>query len=61
MIDDVNAAVAFYTNYLGFRLEINASPAFQCPEPLRSFVVERFPGEDLRRMSRIANLAIKLI
>lgn len=28
MIDDVNAAVAFYTNHLGFRLEMNASPAF---------------------------------
>ena len=28
MIDDVDAAVAFYTNHLGFRLEINASPAF---------------------------------
>ena len=28
MTDDVNAAVAFYTNHLGFRLEINASPAF---------------------------------
>ena len=28
IIDDVDAAVAFYTNHLGFRLEINASPAF---------------------------------
>src|SRR5436190_3681080 len=28
MIEDVDAAVAFYTNHLGFRLEINASPAF---------------------------------
>ena len=28
MIDDVDAAVAFYTNHLGFTLEINASPAF---------------------------------
>lgn len=28
MIDDVDAAVAFYTNHLGFRLDINASPAF---------------------------------
>ena len=28
MIDDVDAAVAFYTNHLGFRLEINAAPAF---------------------------------
>jgi catechol 2,3-dioxygenase-like lactoylglutathione lyase family enzyme len=28
MIDDVEAAVAFYSNHLGFRLEINASPAF---------------------------------
>ena len=28
MIDDVDAAVAFYTNHLGFHLEINASPAF---------------------------------
>ena len=28
MIDDVDAAVAFYTNHLGFQLEINASPAF---------------------------------
>ena len=28
MIDDVDAAVAFYSNHLGFRLEINASPAF---------------------------------
>jgi catechol 2,3-dioxygenase-like lactoylglutathione lyase family enzyme len=28
MIDDVDAAVAFYTNHLGFTLEINAAPAF---------------------------------
>jgi len=28
MIDNVEAAIAFYTNHLGFRLEINASPAF---------------------------------
>ena len=28
MIDDLDAAVTFYTNHLGFRLEINASPAF---------------------------------
>src|SRR5262245_22195304 len=28
MIDDVNAAVAFYTNHLGFRVERDASPAF---------------------------------
>src|SRR5215471_19707645 len=28
MIDDVDAAVAFYTNHLGFRLERDASPAF---------------------------------
>jgi catechol 2,3-dioxygenase-like lactoylglutathione lyase family enzyme len=28
MIDDVDAAVAFYSNHLGFQLEINASPAF---------------------------------
>src|SRR5262245_42143526 len=28
MIDDVDAAVAFYTSHLGFRLEMNASPAF---------------------------------
>ena len=28
MIDDVDAAVAFYTSHLGFRLQINASPAF---------------------------------
>src|ERR1051325_4401118 len=28
MIDDVDAAGAFYTNHLGFHLEINASPAF---------------------------------
>jgi catechol 2,3-dioxygenase-like lactoylglutathione lyase family enzyme len=28
MIDDVDAAIAFYTNHLGFRLEMNASPAF---------------------------------
>lgn len=28
MIDDVNAALAFYTRHFGFRLEIDASPAF---------------------------------
>lgn len=28
MIDDVDAAVAFYTNHLGFQLEVNAAPAF---------------------------------
>jgi catechol 2,3-dioxygenase-like lactoylglutathione lyase family enzyme len=28
MIDDVDAAVAFYTNHLGFRLDVDASPAF---------------------------------
>src|SRR5262249_13030669 len=28
MIDEVNAAVAFYTTHLGFHLEMNASPAF---------------------------------
>jgi catechol 2,3-dioxygenase-like lactoylglutathione lyase family enzyme len=28
MIDDVDAAVAFYSTHLGFRLEIDASPAF---------------------------------
>ncbi len=28
MIDDVDAAIAFYTTHLGFRLETNASPAF---------------------------------
>ena len=28
MIDDVEAAVAFYTNHLGFRLEVDSSPAF---------------------------------
>jgi catechol 2,3-dioxygenase-like lactoylglutathione lyase family enzyme len=28
MIDDVDTAVAFYTNHLGFHLEMNASPAF---------------------------------
>ena len=28
MIDDVDAAVAFYTNHLGFRVEMDASPAF---------------------------------
>ena len=28
MIDDVDAAVAFYTTHLGFHLELNASPAF---------------------------------
>src|SRR5262249_16155849 len=28
MIDDVDAAVAFYTHHLGFHLDVNASPAF---------------------------------
>jgi catechol 2,3-dioxygenase-like lactoylglutathione lyase family enzyme len=28
MIDDVEAAVAFYTRHFDFRVEINASPAF---------------------------------
>jgi catechol 2,3-dioxygenase-like lactoylglutathione lyase family enzyme len=28
MIDDVDAAVAFYTNHLGFRLDVDSSPAF---------------------------------
>ena len=28
MIDDVDAAVAFYSNHLGFHLEVNAAPAF---------------------------------
>src|SRR5438477_11894654 len=28
IVDNVDAAVAFYTNHFGFRLEINASPAF---------------------------------
>jgi catechol 2,3-dioxygenase-like lactoylglutathione lyase family enzyme len=28
MIDDVPAAIAFYTNHLGFALELDASPAF---------------------------------
>jgi catechol 2,3-dioxygenase-like lactoylglutathione lyase family enzyme len=28
MIDDVDAAVAFYTQHLGFRLDLDASPAF---------------------------------
>jgi catechol 2,3-dioxygenase-like lactoylglutathione lyase family enzyme len=28
MIDDVDTAVAFYTNHLGFHLEVDASPAF---------------------------------
>ena len=28
MIDDVDAAVAFYTNHLGFTLEMDAAPAF---------------------------------
>ena len=28
MIDDVPAAIAFYTTHLGFRLEHDASPAF---------------------------------
>lgn len=28
MVEDVDAAVAFYTTYLGFTLESNAAPAF---------------------------------
>ena len=28
MIDDVDAALAFYTEHFGFRVEVNASPAF---------------------------------
>ncbi len=28
MIDDVKAAIAFYTKYLGFQVETDASPAF---------------------------------
>jgi catechol 2,3-dioxygenase-like lactoylglutathione lyase family enzyme len=28
MIDDVSAAIAFYTAHLGFQLEVNAAPAF---------------------------------
>lgn len=28
MIDDVDAAVAFYTNHLGFTLDMDAAPAF---------------------------------
>jgi catechol 2,3-dioxygenase-like lactoylglutathione lyase family enzyme len=28
MTDDVDASIAFYTNHLGFHLEIDASPAF---------------------------------
>ena len=28
LIDDVPAAIAFYTNHLGFTLELDASPAF---------------------------------
>jgi catechol 2,3-dioxygenase-like lactoylglutathione lyase family enzyme len=28
MIDDVDAAIAFYTNHLGFTLEVDAAPAF---------------------------------
>ena len=28
MIDDVDAAVAFYTHHLGFRLDVDSSPAF---------------------------------
>jgi len=29
MIDDVPAAIQFYTTYLGFSLDLDASPAFQ--------------------------------
>ena len=28
LINDVDAAVAFYTNHLGFRLDVDSSPAF---------------------------------
>ena len=28
MVDDVNAAVAFYTNHLGFTLDVDSAPAF---------------------------------
>ena len=28
MIDDVEGTVAFYTNHLGYRLEVDSSPAF---------------------------------
>jgi catechol 2,3-dioxygenase-like lactoylglutathione lyase family enzyme len=28
MVEDVNAAIEFYTKYLGFKLGINAAPAF---------------------------------
>jgi catechol 2,3-dioxygenase-like lactoylglutathione lyase family enzyme len=28
MVDDVESAVAFYTNHFGFRLNLNAAPAF---------------------------------
>ena len=28
MIDDVDAAVAFYTNHLGFSLDVDSAPAF---------------------------------
>ena len=28
MIDDVDAAVAFYTNHLGFTLDVDSAPAF---------------------------------
>jgi catechol 2,3-dioxygenase-like lactoylglutathione lyase family enzyme len=30
LIDDVAAAVAFYTQHLGFRVEVDAAPAFAC-------------------------------
>ena len=28
MVDDVESAVAFYTNHFGFRMNLNAAPAF---------------------------------
>src|SRR6185369_9108094 len=28
MVDDVGAAIAFYTNHLGFSLDVDSSPAF---------------------------------
>jgi catechol 2,3-dioxygenase-like lactoylglutathione lyase family enzyme len=32
MIDDVPAAIAFYTEHLGFKLQMDASPAFAAVE-----------------------------